>query len=170
MGYYLLADAAYKAIPSCLTPYKGRWTTEGEKNFSFYQSSLRINIECAFGLLYKRWGVLWGPLCCSLRHNVLIVQACFILHNWCVLHGQPVDVRPPCGRRSVRIDAAPYFNADGTPENRLNGFLPEAFQRVNISMAELCKQLTEEVVAQGLRRPVPKSHGFMWRLTEDEGT
>ncbi len=42
--YYILANAAYKAIPQCLTPYEGRSTTEAEKNFSFYQSSLCINI------------------------------------------------------------------------------------------------------------------------------
>jgi hypothetical protein len=165
-GYFILGDAAYKAIPRCLTPYEGRGTTEGEKNFSFYQSSLRINIECAFGALYKRWGVLWRPLSCSLKHNVLVVQACFALHNFCIDRGQPVDLRPPRGRSSVRIDEAPYFTAEGSPQNVLNGFIPEQFQRVNSNMAEVRRELTDEIAQRGMRRPVPRSQDFIARYSE----
>jgi hypothetical protein len=164
--YYILADAAYKAVPRCLTPYEGRGTTEAEKNFSFYQSSLRINIECAFGGLYKRWGVLWRPLSCSLKHNVLVVQACFALHNFCIDHGQPVDLNPPRGRASVRVDESPYFTSEGSPQNVLNGFIPEQFQRVNSNMAEVRRAITQEIAERGLRRPVPRSKEFIDRHSE----
>eukprot|EP00961_Rhodomonas_salina_P105607 1421783-Rhodomonas_salina.1 len=93
--FAILADAAYKSIPRCLTLFDGRGRTEDEKNFSFFQSSLRINVECAFGALYQRWGILWHPLCSSLRRNVLVIRACFALHNFTQLHNQPIDVRPP---------------------------------------------------------------------------
>ena len=166
LGYYILADAAYKAIPRCLTPYEGRGTTEAEKTFSFYQSSLRINIECAFCGVYKRWGILWQPLSCSLSHNVLIIQVCFALHNFCVDHGQPVDIRPPRGRSSVRLDESPYFTSEGSPQNVLNGFIPEQFQRVNVPMADLRRQLTTDIAERGMRRPVPRSAEFLSRYCE----
>ena len=31
-------------------------------NYDFYQSSNRMAIECAFGILVRRWGLLWRPL------------------------------------------------------------------------------------------------------------
>eukprot|EP00961_Rhodomonas_salina_P235509 3183201-Rhodomonas_salina.1 len=42
-------------------------------------------------------------------HNVLIIRTCFALHNFCQEHSQPVDVRPPRGRRSVHIDERPHM-------------------------------------------------------------
>ncbi len=30
--------------------------------FNFYQSSLHIYLEQAFGMLVRRWGIFWRPL------------------------------------------------------------------------------------------------------------
>ncbi len=98
-GYYILADAAYKSCARCLVPYEGCGQTDAEQQFSFFLSSLRITVECAFGLLVLRWGILWRPLRCTLQRNVLIVRACFAMHNWCELHAERAPLRPPDGVR-----------------------------------------------------------------------
>ena len=54
--YYLLADSAYKVFDSVLVPFEGKGHNTDEQNFNFFQSSLRMNIECSFGLLVARWG------------------------------------------------------------------------------------------------------------------
>jgi hypothetical protein len=57
--YYILGDAAYKVFDRVLVPVEGKGRNRLEQNFNFFQSSLRMNIECSFGLLVSRWGVLW---------------------------------------------------------------------------------------------------------------
>eukprot|EP00961_Rhodomonas_salina_P041154 553907-Rhodomonas_salina.1 len=155
--FVILADAAYKSIPLCLTPFDGRGRTEDEKNFSFFQSSLRINVECAFGALYQRWGILWRPLCASLRRNVLVIRACFALHNFTQLHNQPINVRLPRGHHSVHIDEAPYMHGeeDLQPVHVLAGDEAEEHQCVNTNMQTLHREITEELRQLGVRRPVP---------------
>ncbi len=51
---------------------------------TFWQSHLRINVECAFGELVQRWGILWRPLHYKLATSIKIVQVVMRLHNLCV--------------------------------------------------------------------------------------
>ncbi len=44
--YYLLTDSAYKVFDSVLVPFEGKSHNTHEQNFNFFQSSLRMNIEC----------------------------------------------------------------------------------------------------------------------------
>ena len=54
-------DNAYVNTSFMATPFKG--SNSGVKDaYNFYHSQLRINIECAFGMLVHRWGVLRKPL------------------------------------------------------------------------------------------------------------
>jgi len=108
--YYLLGDAAYKSIPHVLTPFEGEQTSE-QAAFSFYHSQLRMAIECAFGILVKRWGVLWRPLVSSLKSNIETVMCCMVLHNICTLARADIeDIRPPAGRNSVRMEDRPALD------------------------------------------------------------
>jgi hypothetical protein len=54
--FFLNGDAAFPLGPSMITPSTGDPELD---NFDFYQSSNRMAIECAFGILVRRWGVLW---------------------------------------------------------------------------------------------------------------
>ena len=57
----LYGDAAYVNCDFMTAPFKGVGT--GVKDaFNFYQSQLRINIECAFGMLVHKFGCLQKPL------------------------------------------------------------------------------------------------------------
>ena len=41
-------------------------------------------MECAFGEIELRWGILWRALQCSLAHNIQIIDACMRLHNFII--------------------------------------------------------------------------------------
>eukprot|EP00873_Tetraselmis_striata_P040662 jgi/Tetstr1/460926/TSEL_006078.t1 len=44
-------------------------------NFNFYQSRIRINIECAFGLLVAKFGILRRAMTGTMEHNTVVVYA-----------------------------------------------------------------------------------------------
>ena len=52
--------------------------------FNNILSSQRITIERAFGILVRRWGILWRPIAFSLCKVAKIVRVCAMLHNICV--------------------------------------------------------------------------------------
>lgn len=74
-------------------PFKA--VTGGPKDaYNFYQPSVRINIECAFGMLVHRFGILWKPMPIGfllLKINVLVGCLCK-LHNFCI---NEMDCKPP---------------------------------------------------------------------------
>jgi len=81
---WLVADDAYPVSEYMITPYQGcDHMARDDSDFNYTQSSLRINIECAFGLLVRRWGILWRKLEVPLKKVKKVVWACMILHNIC---------------------------------------------------------------------------------------
>jgi hypothetical protein len=52
--------------------------------FNNVLSSQRITIERAFGILVRRWGILWRPIAYSLYRVARIARVCAMLHNICV--------------------------------------------------------------------------------------
>ena len=79
--YWIAGDAAYPTTENVITPFPGRALGELEDSFNYYQSRLRINIECTFGILWKRFLILQSPLTFSLRFVSEIVEALCKLHN-----------------------------------------------------------------------------------------
>ena len=55
-----------------------------DDDFDYYQSSARMPIECAFGILVRRWGVLWRPLEMRFDRRAAVAGACMRLHNYCI--------------------------------------------------------------------------------------
>jgi Plant transposon protein len=53
-------------------------------SFNFYQSSLRMRIEQAFGILVSRFGVLWKPMRYPLPMVSRILSSCMRIHNFCI--------------------------------------------------------------------------------------
>jgi len=137
-SYWIAGDAAYGCSSNLLCPHSGAQTPK-KKNFDFYLSQKRIHVECAFGLLVGRFGVLWAPLRCTLKEAVRTVEACIGLHN--VIQEltaggtlDDVDLPPTvqhrhvhaCVRRGQRLPrlrvsyAAPKVDASGRPVSLLN--------------------------------------------------
>ena len=45
---------------------------------------MRIYVECAFGEIDRRWGILWKPLQGSLDSHKYTIDSCLRLHNFIV--------------------------------------------------------------------------------------
>lgn len=84
-GFYLVGDSAYNLTEFLLVPYSSDDVRNDDSNiydaFNFFLSSCRIYIECAFGELVMRWGILWRTLRFDLVKCQQIVQVCMLLHN-----------------------------------------------------------------------------------------
>jgi len=55
-------------------------------DYNFYHSQLRIRVECAFGMLAQRWGILRSAFPRNIRTRKVIatVIALAKLHNFCI--------------------------------------------------------------------------------------
>jgi hypothetical protein len=84
LRYALLEDVACQPRPWMFTPYLG--SKDGficeQEHWNFIQSSSRMCVERAFGILKLRWKILLKMMDCQLRH----VTACLILHNLTIMH------------------------------------------------------------------------------------
>ena len=91
----LVLDEAYSSIGGMhLTPYslnqlRRTKVANLEKYykmlcFNNVLSSQRITIERAFGILVRRWGILWRPITYALAKVPKISRVCAMLHNICV--------------------------------------------------------------------------------------
>jgi DDE superfamily endonuclease len=81
----LFGDNAYINTDYMITPYKG--VSGGDKDaFNYYQSQLRICIECAFGMVYHRFAILHKPIQqkIMIAKTTALVMACCKLHNYCI--------------------------------------------------------------------------------------
>ena len=59
--FVLFGDNAYLNSSFMATPYPNVSNDPGKKtkdDYNFYHSQLRIRVECAFGMLVQRWGIL----------------------------------------------------------------------------------------------------------------
>ena len=75
-GFYLIGDSAYALRSFLITPYDNAMHGTAEDDFNFFHSSSRICIECTFGEIDMRWGILWRPLGFTMRNNIQIIDAC----------------------------------------------------------------------------------------------
>jgi hypothetical protein len=78
------ADEAYGVSASIVPPYSGSNLSPAKDAFNFYLSSCRIVIECAFGELVRRWGILWRKIELGVKRVPLVLSVCMKLHNICV--------------------------------------------------------------------------------------
>ena len=84
-GLCLFGDLAYPNRSYLATPFKN--VKSGTKDdYNYYHSQVRIKIECAFGMLVNRWGILRKALSAriSLRKVGALVIVLCKLHNFCI--------------------------------------------------------------------------------------
>ena len=87
--FALVGDAAYPCRPWMLAPYKGHkdGLTWEEYHWNFVQSSTRMCIERAFGILKGRWRILLKMIDMNLKNVPELVTTCLVLHNMCIIFG-----------------------------------------------------------------------------------
>jgi hypothetical protein len=87
--FVLFGDNAYLNSSFMATPYpnvSGDPEKKTKDDYNFYHSQLRIRVECSFGMLVQRWGILRTafPKNISVRKIVSTVVALSKLHNFCI--------------------------------------------------------------------------------------
>ncbi|XP_058810517.1 uncharacterized protein LOC131675521 [Phymastichus coffea] len=80
--YYFIGDDAFALRTDFMKPYSDRNLTQEQQIFNYRISRARNCIECAFGILVRRWQVLKGRI--AIHPNAVdnIVLACVCLHNF----------------------------------------------------------------------------------------
>ena len=116
-GLALYGDNAYVNTRYMAIPFKS--VSSGSKDaYNFYHSSLRITIECAFGMLVHRWGILRKPI----PMNVSLVKTSALLMTLCRLHNFCIE----------QNDAITKPSAPDTLDIAIQGGIElRAFQHIN---------------------------------------
>ena len=83
-GFFLLADDAYPAGETMCVPWVSVRDRPYRDSFNHQQSRGRINIECAFGMLTRKFLVLARPMAMSVSRVLITVRAAAKLHNMCI--------------------------------------------------------------------------------------
>ena len=84
-GLCLFGDNAYVNSRYMATPFTMQ-SSGDSYNYNFFHSSLRIKIECAFGMIVSRWGILRSAMSATIglkKTTALVICLCR-LHNYCI--------------------------------------------------------------------------------------
>ena len=85
-GLVIYGDNAYVSNDYMFTPFKN--VSSGSKDAcNFYQSQVRIRVECSFGMLVHRLAILRRLLPC----NILLRKATSMTYCLCKLHNYCID-------------------------------------------------------------------------------
>ena len=117
LPFFINADAAFAVSPSIITP------SGVDDAFDFEQSSNRMPIECAFGILIKRFGVLYKPLRVRFDRRAPLITACMRLHNFCIDERIAEETVSQHGLSQIqpgRWAATPRFDREGRPLDHLD--------------------------------------------------
>ena len=128
--------------------------TADESVFYFYHSSLRMCVECSFGILVARWGILWKPLKVSLRRAPKIVETCMCLHNVMIDRCVPQEIRPPVYSKSGRVTYRPHIDNNGAPTQLMTDDGADSTADCGgICMTDLRSKLKSQMKELEMRRP-----------------
>lgn len=116
-GFFLFGDNAYVCGPSLVVPGT-------DDDFNFEHSSLRMCIERAFGMLIRRWGILWRPLEVKFERRAKLISACCLLHNFCIDRKleamNHTETWSPTNTNTGGIQRPPRMDRDGRPVEYLD--------------------------------------------------
>ena len=153
--FFINADAAFTLSSSMITP-------SGDPNlddFDFVQSSNRMPIECAFGILIRRFGILHKKLRVRFDRRGHLILACMRLHNYCIDKRIEDETQELHGLHNVnpgRWTLAPIYDPEGRPVQYLD-ILRGPRQRVHADDAtektSTRRKLVQLISNAGITRP-----------------
>ena len=150
--FFIVADAAYTCTESVLTPFHNK-TDKDKDAYDYFQSHYRINVECALGMLQRRFGVFWRELAVPLDKVKYILHACMVLHNLS-LDEKRVPVRtvykPPNLEEMQRLPVV--MQSDGCAEEQGRAQRVGGRQRCH-ERSQMRAAMLQRVKDQALTRP-----------------
>ena len=118
--YHFNGDAAFSPSVSMMTPSGNDPELD---DYDFHQSSNRMPIECAFGILIRRFACLYKPLQCAFHRRTSLIAACIHMHNFCIdqrIHDESTDVDGITEVQPNRWAPTPLFDKHGRPVDALD--------------------------------------------------
>ena len=116
-GLCLFGDNAYVNTEYMATPYPNVGSDQKRDAYNFYHSQVRINIECAFGMLTQRWGFLrkQAPQHYTIPKIQAAVSCMARLHNFLISDGETNCPTPSAEDAwTLAVDGAvPFSIRDG---------------------------------------------------------
>lgn len=80
--FCFVADEAYPLKENLMRPYDGRTLNNRRRVFNQRLSRARKVVECAFGILAKKWEIFQQPLRADVENAEKFVKAACALHNF----------------------------------------------------------------------------------------
>ena len=120
----------YLESPYMATPHPG--SVSGVKDaYNFYHSRCCIRVECAFGMLTERWGILRStmPRNITICKTIALVYLLARLHNFCIQQNDSVNVAQSLFSDELHIErlggmpleSTQYTNGQRIPEQLIGG-------------------------------------------------
>ena len=177
-GLCLFGDNAYVNRKYMATPYTNVGITNPRDSYNFYHSQLRINIECAFGMLVNKWSSLRKalPWQYSMEKKTGMVNSLCRLHNFCIdAKNEPTQQISQTANDSLNMEIGGAItlsqtNIDGQdeliPDQLLHGgahFDDDPGQSMRRAAATRQGELPRDIMFQNilendLRRPSRRSY------------
>ena len=107
LPYKLIGDAAYPMRPWFYSSFKDEKDElpRTKAHWNFIQSSTRMAVERAFGILKGRWRIMLNRIDMPFRHVSNLIIACICLHNLYIIHQDKFDDEwAKEGKKIMRIE------------------------------------------------------------------
>ena len=115
---FILGDSAYPLMPYLMKEYVGGGLSRQEQYFGYCLCSACNVIECSFGCLKARFACLKRAMDINFDDLPYVIYACFVLHNFCELNGESIDV--------VKVRHAIQYDRDFQLSTAANRYITEA--------------------------------------------
>lgn len=164
-NFWISGDATYTCTENPLTPFlkpeiEGSDHEVARDAFNFYQSSHRVHVEQAFGILIRRFGILWRTLGFCLPECPRIVYTCMTLHNFLIENGGEaivgsINTERPRSREAWKKwwDRASSGGIDLEEEDGDTNRNANNEQAAQESSSTLRDEFVQDIIAGGYFRP-----------------